>query len=95
METDTTALVERMYKHLEAKEWTSAFASLDQMYEQLRHGAFPPVNVKPKTYVSLGIGGPVAYSLLSTPTGGAVFLRYTFKKTPYGNMEEDYRHAWD
>ena len=91
METDTTALVERLYIRLGMKQWDKAFEALDEMYEQLRHGAFPPINVQPKTYISIGNGGPVAYSLLSTPKGGAVFLRYEFAKTPHGVMEETYR----
>ncbi len=88
-------LVSSLYATIADKDFFAAFDTLLALDSWLRHGGHKPTNVKPQTYISIGNGGPVAYSLLSTPDGGAVFLRYEFAKSPTGNMEETFRFAWD
>lgn len=74
--------------------WNDAFNGMNDLYEWLKKGCFPP-QVPDYTYISLGNGGPVSYSLLSIPArdgGGATFIRYEFSLLT-GQFEESHKYA--
>lgn len=75
------------------KQWDKAFATLDEIFQTLKVcTADRKPLVPPKTYVSIGNGGPVSYSLLSGIDGTATFIRYEFSKFS-GQMEESHKYT--
>jgi hypothetical protein len=65
-----------------------AFRLLGNIFDHMQNGGKAP-NIPDHTYIALGNGGPVSYTLLAHPKG-ATFIRWEFcKKT--GQMEEVHR----
>jgi hypothetical protein len=73
-------------------EWKAAFNVMEELFSWLKDGGFPPT-VPPRTYIALGDGGPMSYSILSNPGGnGAAFIVYVFSRH-HGQMWE--HHTWN
>lgn len=65
-----------------------AFSTMDLLYSHVFNGGQAP-NVPDHTYIALGNGGPVSYTLLAHPKG-ATFSRWEFSSKT-GQMEEVHR----
>ena len=75
---DPQACFQRILEACTEKDWKEAFYAMNDLYEWLLMGGFPP-KIPPRTYISVGIGGATVYSILSKPQGkGAVFEVYRF-----------------
>ncbi len=70
------------------KQWDKAYNALAELFVWLQGGNAP--TVPPKTYISIGNGSAVCYSILSNLQGGATFIRYDYDRRT-GQMEETYK----
>ena len=67
-----------------------AFEACEELLEWLKKGGFAP-NIPLRTYISIGNGGPVIYSILSHPNGSGTFIRYQYSNMT-GMMEESHKY---
>lgn len=70
--------------------WEDAFKGMEELFQWLKQGGKAPT-VPNHTYISLGNGGPVSYSLLCH-AHGATFIRYEFSSIT-GQMEESHKYG--
>jgi hypothetical protein len=88
-------LLRQIMSAIRDKRWEDAFLGMAMMFDMVRNGHLP--NVPEKTYIALGDGGPVSFSLLSYPNtkilpgSGATFIRYEFSSVT-GQMEESHKY---
>jgi hypothetical protein len=86
---DPKACIQRIIEAVKSEDWDEANEGLTDLFDWLNLGGFAP-SLPPATYITIALGGPISYNLLSSPDGSASFYRYVFNPKT-GRSEETHR----
>ena len=81
-----------LMRNVKEEKWAEAFMGLETLFHHLKKGGHAPM-VPECTYITVGTGGLVAYSILSKPSriGGATFTRYEYSRDSQ-QMEDAFKY---